>query len=86
MDRFIADLEEGEANRWGSTRTVYLDGRLYSDSILREGDNQPRWLRLMKEVRACLLCRSYVDCSNPHEQSCSVRELERIQELGLNGP
>jgi hypothetical protein len=73
----IADLEKAEQGRWGD-KGVDLDGHWYCAPRL-DGDKRPR-VRAMKEVRACVSCRVFIDGAAPHDRTCSDDELERLRE------
>jgi hypothetical protein len=85
LSRYVADLEKAEWGRWGGIRRVWLDGHLYSAPFIGDVEDRRQRVRLMKEVRACASCRTYVDCREPHERTCSGEELERLREHGSSG-
>lgn len=76
LRRYVADVTDAERRAWG-IRGLYLGGCLYSRPFIGEGD-QRTWVRVMKEVRACPSCRLYVDYGEPHEETCSAAELQRL--------
>jgi hypothetical protein len=55
-----------------------IDGRSYGHPRGDEHDTRP-WVRLLKEVRACEPCRTYLDCSRLQERTCTDEDLERIR-------
>jgi hypothetical protein len=81
MQAGIADLDESGPQRW--LRAVELNGRFY----LRPYDENDRrsWVRLMKLVRACPRCRTFVDCSHISHETCTAEELTRLEERPMAG-
>lgn len=77
----IADLDESGPQRW--LRAVELNGRF----CLRPYDEDDRrpWVRLMKLVRACPRCRTFVDCSHISHETCTPEELTRLEERPMAG-
>jgi hypothetical protein len=75
MRRYVADMDDGSWRRF--IRAYERDGRYYREPFGE--DDTRRWVRLMKVVRACPECRTYVDCARLHEQTCTEEELARLQ-------
>jgi len=76
MQPFVADMEEG---RWRNfIQAIEIKGRYYRRPY-DEDDRRP-WIRLQKMVRACPRCKSFVDCSRLHFESCTEDELEQIRQ------
>jgi hypothetical protein len=74
MQGYVADFGEG---RWRSfICTIEINGRCYRQPY-SEDDTRP-WIRLMKMVRACPQCRTYVESGRIHEETCTEEELELI--------
>jgi hypothetical protein len=55
-----------------------IDGRYYCHPFGDEDDRRP-FVRLMKVARACEPCRTYLDCSQYHQQTCLEDDLERVR-------
>jgi hypothetical protein len=82
MQAGIADLDEGGwQQRW--LRAVEVNGRFYRRPY-DEDDRRP-WVRLMKLVRACPQCRTFVDCSHVSHETCTEDELTRLQDRSPAG-
>jgi hypothetical protein len=74
MQGFLADFEEGPWRRF--IMAIEIGGRYYRRPF-GEGDHRS-WIRLMKHIRACPRCKTYVDCSRMHQQTCSEAELGQV--------
>ena len=74
MQPFVADFEEGPWRRF--IMAIEIGGRFYRRSF--DKDDGRRWIRLMKMVRACPRCRTFVDCSRLHQQTCTEEELAQL--------
>jgi hypothetical protein len=55
-----------------------INGRYYCQPFGDDHDHRP-WVRLMKVVRACESCRTYVDGSEFHQETCQEEDLEHIR-------
>jgi hypothetical protein len=75
MQAFAADMGEGAWRRL--ILAFEIEGRYYRRP-LDEDDRRP-WVRLMKGVRACTKCRTFVDCSRLHQETCTAEELEVLE-------
>jgi hypothetical protein len=75
MQPFVAELEEG--TWWGfNLRAFEFGGRFYHRSYHKLGRGP--WMRLMRTVRACPCCHTFVDCSHLHEEPCTLDELTQL--------
>jgi ferredoxin len=75
MPACVADTEEGG---WRSVvYAVEINGRFYRQP-LDEDDRRP-WIRVMRMVRACSGCQTFVDCARFHFETCSEDELYEIE-------
>jgi hypothetical protein len=77
LSRHIADVPVEERGRWNEPRRVPLGGRVYSRSPDSE-DKRP-WVRVMKEVRACVPCRVYIEYAQSHFHTCTADELRQLE-------
>jgi hypothetical protein len=73
LQRCSVDLTEGI--RWPGYE---IDGRYYCQPFGDDHDHRP-WVRLMKAVRVCEPCRSYVDGHELLQETCREDDLERIR-------
>jgi hypothetical protein len=76
MQPFLADQEDGTWRRF--MLAFEIGGKYYRRP--RDSDDPRPWVRLMRYVRACPRCRTFVDCSYIHEQACTPEELEQLQQ------
>jgi hypothetical protein len=75
MQPFVADLQD--RTWWGfRLRAFEIDGHFYHRSYHKHGRGP--WTRLMRRVRACPCCRTFVDCSYVHEEPCTLDELTQL--------
>jgi hypothetical protein len=75
MQPFVAELEDGKW--WGfKLKAFEIGGRFYHRSYDKHGRGP--WMRLMRRVRACPHCHTFVDCSHLHEEPCTVDELTQL--------
>jgi hypothetical protein len=74
MQPFLADFEEGPWRRF--ILAIEIGGRYYRRPYGE--DDRRSWIRLMKHVRACPCCKTYVDCSRMHQQTCTEAELAQL--------
>jgi hypothetical protein len=75
MQPFAADLDEGGWRRF--IRAVQIDGRYYRQPF--DADDVRPSVRLMKLVRACPPCGTFVDCSRLLQETCTEEELAQIR-------
>jgi hypothetical protein len=74
MLSFVADMDDGTWRHWLGVRQ--FEGRFYREPL--DADDPRPWVRWMKSVRACLRCRTYVDCSRLIEETCTEAELGQL--------
>jgi len=83
MQPFLADFAEGPWRRF--IMAIEIGGRYYRRPF--DEDDRRSWIRLMKHIRACPTCKTYVDCSRMHQQTCTEAELAQLYErLPLRSP
>jgi hypothetical protein len=59
-------------------QSLEIGGRYYRRP--HDGDDQRPWIRLMRMVRACQRCKTFVDCSRFHYETCTKDELYQIEQ------
>jgi hypothetical protein len=75
MPKYVTDLPDDCRMRW--IRGYEIDGRYYCEPFGNDNDRRSL-IRLMKAVRACTHCRTYVDIEAYHQQTCLDDDWERI--------
>jgi len=76
MQPFVADFDDGPWRRF--IMAIEIGGRFYRRPYGE--DDRRSWIRLMKHVRACPGCHTFVDCSRLHQQSCTDAELAQLRQ------
>jgi hypothetical protein len=76
MQANLADLDD--ASRPKLLSTVELSGRYYLRPY-DEDDRRP-WVRLMRLVRACAGCKTFIECSHLHFETCTADELALLEQ------
>lgn len=76
MSPHVADMDEGD---WRLILWAIEIGGRYYRRPHGEDDRRP-WIRLMRHVRACPECRTFVECSSLHFETCSDEELSTLQQ------
>jgi hypothetical protein len=74
MQPFINDVDDPGPR---ILRVVEIAGRFYRPPY-SEDDNRP-WIRLMVHIRACPTCKTFVNCSRLHYETCTEEELGLIR-------
>ena len=75
MQPYITDLSEERP--FNLLPQVRFGGRTYRRPY-DEDDHRP-WIRLMLHVRACDHCKTFVNCSRLHFETCTDEELSQIR-------
>jgi hypothetical protein len=75
MPKYVIDLPDDCRGRW--IRGYEIDGRYYCEPFGDDNDRRSL-VRLMKAVRACETCRTYLDLGEYHQQTCLDDDWERI--------
>jgi hypothetical protein len=76
MPKFVMDWPDDCRRRW--LPGYEIDGRYYCEPFGDDNDQRP-WVRLMKVVRCCEACQTYLDFGELHQQTCLEDDLERIR-------
>ena len=76
MQAFIADVDDGS---WRQFIQAFEIGGRYYRRPHDEDDRRP-WIRLMRLVRACPRCKTFIECSHLHYETCTEEELAHLRE------
>lgn len=75
MSAFVADTEEGG---WRSVvKALEINGRFYKKPF--DDDDRRPWVRVMRMIRACPKCKTFVDCARFHFETCDENELHQLE-------
>lgn len=76
MQPYITDIDDSPRLKF--LQQVQIAGRYYRRPY-DEDDHRP-WVRLMIHIRACPECKTFVNCSRLHLQTCTDEELSQIHQ------